>query len=92
MIYFETLYRASIYFDVDTGDSTRDVGVIERICDKALFEGRMQRTPGVEVSTNKGGPCWNPYITCTGTDENSVVKVVKTVETYAKRFKGIKFE
>lgn len=91
MIHTETLYQASIYFDVDTDDAQHNVEVIERICDKALFEGRMQVDPKVEVTTNEGGPCWGPYIVFVGTDGRSVMRVATRVETYVKRFKGVKF-
>lgn len=59
MIHTDTIYRASIFFDVNTGDSEHDVEVIERICDKALFEARMDNDHKVEVSTSEGGPCWD---------------------------------
>lgn len=90
MIYRETIYRASIYFDVYTGDVVHDVQSIERICDVALRRGHLH--PEIKVSVNGGGPCYDPYIIIEGDDDYRVEKLATTIAAYAKRFKGIKFK
>ena len=92
MIHTDTVYRASIFFDINTGDSEHDTNAIERICDKALFEARTDAEPEVKVSTDEGGPCWGPSIVFEGEDGRSVMRHAQRIETYAKRFKGIKFD
>lgn len=89
MIHHETLYRASIYFEVDTGNPDRDVNAIERICNKALVDGRPY--PGMKVSVSEGGPCWGPYLEFTGDDEKLVAKLADASVSYAKRFTGVRF-
>ncbi len=90
MVHNEILYRSSIFFEVHTGNTEQDGQSNDRICDKALSEG-SPFYPGVEVSADYGGPCWGPNVIITGDNEEHVKQVAQKVESYAKRFKGIKF-
>lgn len=90
MIYTETIYQASMFFEIRTGDTAHDVLAIERICEMASTY--SYEFPDLTMSTSEGGPCFGPSIIITGKDEQQVMKLAKWVESYIKRFKGVKFE
>lgn len=90
MIHHKTIHAASMFFEIRTGDTARDVLVIERICETASKY--SYDFPELNLSTSEGGPCFGPSIIIKGEDELQVLKLAKRIESYIKRFKGVTFD